>query len=597
MLVAIGLGSRESTVPARMTNELARTLRSWLQHRARPAWTLLALSLAAAIASWSAVFRDDWPYNHEYLAAFQRVEWFRRAFAAGDFFPLWTRFCFDGHGSPGPLLYHRLFNTLGGALAHLTGSSELAVRAMVPALLVVGGVGMMRAGAALGWATPLRLWAGVVLMFAHYTLTDWMVRGAMAEFTAMMILPWYLGACIALAKGQRAGAWLGLSLTALFYAHTVIFLFSLPMAFIAIALGTRSAFAGRAARSSTSARSTGRVLFDIGVAGGILALLAGPYALAVAMLGSHFNLRALRVFLPQDYFAPVALYFVDDAFAWGRTWEGISFELSRGLVFSLAVAALARWRYRAPMPRTSAIFLAASAAPYVFLQLELAAPFYRHVPGLHLLQFPWRLLAMLTPLTILALGEWSGGLLKVRPALSRPTWAVLLIVLAFQMQFTVRSQNTHYARFSRDEIRAVLAQLDGPFNAAEFLPEGLSVRALPPRVRLFEIQGGTISAPLLAIRAREDAHISRVEILARCPTPCQVRSSQFFNPLLSFTTAGGKQALRAADGTMLLELPAGEHSITLRQRGLFESMRVSRAMTAPNQPARGISRPNGDTTS
>jgi len=140
--------------------------------------------------------------------------------------------------------------------------------------------------------------------------------------------------------------------------------------------------------------------------------------------------------------------------------------------------------------------------------------------------------------------------------------------------------------------RLAEAQLDGPFNAAEFLPEGLSVEALPARARWFEIQGGTISPPLLAIRAREDAHFSRVEILARCPTPCQVRSSQFFNPLLSFTTAAGNQALRAADGTLLLELPAGEHSITLRERGLFEAIRVSRAMSAPDQPARGISKPD-----
>ena len=575
-----------------MSKRLARSIRSWRDHRASPAWKLSTLLLAAAVASWSVLFREGWPYNHELLAAFQRVEWFRRSFAAGDFFPLWTRFCFDGHGSPGPLLYHRLFNTLGGALAHLVGSSELAVRAMVPALLVVGALGMMRAGATLGWATPLRLWAGAVLMFAHYTLTDWMVRGAMAEFTAMMILPWYLGACIALAKAQRAGVWLGLSLTALFYAHSVIFLFCLPMAFIAIALGVRNAFAGRTAPSSPAARPIGRVCFDIGVAGGIVALLAGSYALAVAMLGSHFNLGALRVFLPEDYFAPVALYFVDDTFAWGRVWEGISFELSRGLVFSLVVAALASWRYRAPMPRTSAIFLAASASLYVFLQLEIAAPLYRRVPGLHLLQFPWRLLAALTPLTILAIGEWCNALLRVRPALFRPTWAVLLLALAYQMQFTVRSQNTQHARFSRDEIRLVLAHLDGPFNAAEFLPEGLSVSSLPPRSELLDVQGGTLSPSWFINRRRQDAHFSRIEIVARCPTPCQVRSSQFFNPLLSLTSSGGDQALRAADGTILLELPAGEHSVTLRQRGMFEAMRVARAMAAPDPSDRGISKPD-----
>jgi len=107
---------------------------------------------------------------------------------------------------PGPAALPPAVQHAGRSPRHRTGSSQLAVRALVPALLVLGGVGMMRAGAALGWATPLRLWAGAVLMFAHYTLTDWMVRGAMAEFTAMMVLPWYLAACIALAKGQSGQA-------------------------------------------------------------------------------------------------------------------------------------------------------------------------------------------------------------------------------------------------------------------------------------------------------------------------------------------------------------------------------------------------------
>ena len=68
------------------------------------------------------------------MACFQKVEVFRRAFAHGDLLPLWTPLAENGYGSPFPFFYHRLFNSLAGAVALATGSTPAAGIA-IPLLL------------------------------------------------------------------------------------------------------------------------------------------------------------------------------------------------------------------------------------------------------------------------------------------------------------------------------------------------------------------------------------------------------------------------------------------------------------------------------
>lgn len=91
-----------------------------------------------------------WPYNHDGLSAFERTESFRRAFLAGDLFPTWSPFCFNGHGTPGPFFYHRLFYTVSGGLA----------AAGLSALRVMRGE---RAGVAPGTVWALLFYAHIVL--------------------------------------------------------------------------------------------------------------------------------------------------------------------------------------------------------------------------------------------------------------------------------------------------------------------------------------------------------------------------------------------------------------------------------------------------
>src|SRR5207253_4129427 len=117
--------------------------------------------------------------------------------------PVWSRFAPTGHGTPAPLFYHRLFYLVSGAFAIPSGTPA-GVRIALLFFLALGGMGMVAAARRLGapWLHAIIL--GCYLPAANYTLTDWLVRGAMAEFSAMMLLPWvFLFGIAALSGSSR----------------------------------------------------------------------------------------------------------------------------------------------------------------------------------------------------------------------------------------------------------------------------------------------------------------------------------------------------------------------------------------------------------
>src|SRR5450759_5959192 len=146
--------------------------------RAGPYGLLLAASL---LACSRILVLPGWPENHEGVAFFQRVEIFRRAFADGNLLPLWTPLAENGYGSPFPFFYHRLFNSLAGAVALATGSAYTAVKVVIPLLLFTGALGLRQALFAMGLGEFHAVSGGLLLVFSNYAHTDWDVRGGVAE--------------------------------------------------------------------------------------------------------------------------------------------------------------------------------------------------------------------------------------------------------------------------------------------------------------------------------------------------------------------------------------------------------------------------------
>ena len=169
--------------------------------RAGPHALLLFASLLACSRT---LVLAGWPDNHDGVACFQKVEVFRRAFANGDVLPLWTPLAENGYGSPFPFFYHRLFNSLAGAVALGTGSAYTAVKVVIPLLLFAGALGMRRALLAMGLGPFHAVCGALLLAFSNYAYTDWVVRGAFGEFAAFMLVPWLTVAALGVVRGAPA---------------------------------------------------------------------------------------------------------------------------------------------------------------------------------------------------------------------------------------------------------------------------------------------------------------------------------------------------------------------------------------------------------
>jgi len=120
-----------------------------------------------------------------------------------DFFPVWSSSDAYGLGSPVLLYYNRAFFYLAGLIYVLMGGLKLSVVGTVAIFLAIGAYGMRRA---LGVVTNSRLLCAVGsvgFLFTNYVFTDWLwPRGDLAEFSALMIVPWLPYWCSA--SGQRS---------------------------------------------------------------------------------------------------------------------------------------------------------------------------------------------------------------------------------------------------------------------------------------------------------------------------------------------------------------------------------------------------------
>ena len=131
---------------------------------------------------------------------------------------MWSSSDAAGFGSPMPLLYHKLFYLLAAPLSLITGTIRSADLLVVAGALVLGAYGMYALTRALAASRLAATAPGCVLIVANYTVTNWLVRGALAELTAAMLVPWPLRSFIGALRGGRMSIGLGVWLALLWLA-------------------------------------------------------------------------------------------------------------------------------------------------------------------------------------------------------------------------------------------------------------------------------------------------------------------------------------------------------------------------------------------
>ena len=380
-------------------------------------WVLIAAVVWVAVLLVPVMSHRGWPNNHDNLAPVSRMAALLGQWQVGHWIPAWSSHQQEGFGSPMVILYHKLHMYLSTALLALTGHVKTALVLPI-ALSMLGGMAGMVFCLRQFIGTrhrALQLLVAAMLPATNYATFDWFVRGAAAEFAAMMVLPWIFGWCARLLVRGVWQVWIGAALGLLALAHSTLGLFALLPLMIACGLAV--------VRWRDRIRSWLKPI----VASALLGLLfVAPFVLPMAAM-ARFN-RVERLSVPY-YFVP-RLNMIDwREFFWSSTWQWgdakrITFQIDLALlllfpVFLIFLTRRHPWRGtcdRLPAPdrRILAVFLLGTVAVMGWLQTSFAFWFYDVVPGAALLQFAWRLLAFLTVAGLvcagIALAEISDAL-------------------------------------------------------------------------------------------------------------------------------------------------------------------------------------------
>jgi hypothetical protein len=372
-------------------------------------FALLFFVILSGLTILPVAVMPGWPMNHEGDSFFLRTLVYANHLLQGDPFPVWSSADNGGYGSPQPALYHKLFYLVSGSVYALMDSMKAALLLTIWGWLSVGAYGTYRLCRTAGVGYRLAVCGGMMLLLANYTMTNWLIRGAMAEFSAAMLAPLVLAGFLQSIRNSRISAGFAVSLGLSFLAHSALAYFSV----IIFALtGLYLLFTKHLSLTILRPASIGRALVIFGI-------LAGPYLFAMALLGQDYDLKRIipPLYLPENQIQALAHYFWDPQWQWGRTWQAYTVQLDFPVIALLlgsgAAAVWAAIRSTLSGSKVSSlvdpILPTASPLPLalalvgciaMFLQTRWAIPFYRHVPGAAFLQFPWRLLAIITPASI-----------------------------------------------------------------------------------------------------------------------------------------------------------------------------------------------------
>ncbi len=392
--------------------------------RAAAFWSpRLAIGIVAGLTMLAPVLtRAGWPYNHDGLRALLRMAQTAGQWHDGHLLPIWSNAAQFGYGSPGVLLYNKLFS-YGGALVRLVVPGPKFQLCLTLLALMVGnvlGVGLALRIAAGRSHLAIEALCGIVAISCNYAFTDWLTRGAVAEFSAYCVLPWLFAWCFTWLRRGRPTLWIGPLMWLLWMAHSAI------ATFVWVLLGPCVVVA-------LIVHGTGGVLRAVprlAAAVLIFVAMALPFVLAaVPMIAWAQVTNMIRVWRPETTHLPVLRIFHDQAWDWSGPWFGFTPQLDPLLLMALAALVPTVALSRAQRPAASLCL--ATAACALALQLRVALPIYRAVPGFEYIAFTWRLLTFVSMSLAIGLGVVLLALEPVRrPRTAMPALLCALLVVA-----------------------------------------------------------------------------------------------------------------------------------------------------------------------
>lgn len=402
-----------------------------------------ALVAGAAVLILSPVLRrSGWPLNEGTTTPLLLVQIYAAHFRHHDFFPVWSSTDGLGMGSPVLLYYHRAFFYIAGLIYATFGGLKASVAITIGIFLVIGAYGMRLALSVVTNSRLLSTVCSVGFLFTNYVFTDWLdPRSDLAEFAALMIVPWLLYWCLNLVKYRRVSFLLIPVIVLLVNAHSGVALTSLFT--LGIALVVFIIVAGFRGLRAIAPRLI--------VSAAAATLLLAPLLLAQLLFAKFYdpqNQVTLFGFEVSQNFVSFGSYFYDGTRHWlaGNYLNVVQIDFAIWVPIAVAFVAVAAYavrglwrRQRFSLPRRIDIpvvaYLLVSLAIYLFLQLRISYDVYRLVSPLQVISFPWLMLAFIIPIGIILVVVIADDLMRRYPVKAlwwalAALWFASLVVLS-----------------------------------------------------------------------------------------------------------------------------------------------------------------------
>jgi hypothetical protein len=429
------------------------------------AWRDLPVAAAIGFAASSAHLESGLVRGHDWMHHLWGAAAFQNAWSAGDLLPIWLHHL--GLGMPMPMFYGPLaywamapISLAGGGPATLLGGSFALSGALA-------GVSAWIAAAV--WSRDRRaaLVAALAWSFAPYRLLDANYRGALGESWSLALLPLVLVAFDRLlaAPTRRRFAVAAASVALLTLAHPLsLALLAVILPAVGFAHSPRLWRTGRGGALVRGAlRGAGAGFAGIALAGFLALpllverqhLLLDPDAARATFASHGIEVRQLVLRAPWDRFRsraeipePPPDHRMPFYFGW--SW-----------LVSVGGGALAATR-RPRDGRLPFAVLATVGGVALACSLHLATPVLARLPGITILQFPWRFLGpasaagslALAALVAAAARRWGGS--RARFAALLP--ALLLLAEGFAYLGAVERFAPWSALAAASEVRSGLVR-------------------------------------------------------------------------------------------------------------------------------------------
>lgn len=442
---------------------------------------------------------------------------FGNLFRSGILYPRWLPLSWDGFGSPNFYFYPPLFFWITSAFDSLVGGGVAPERFVPLGTLTFLAMSGLTMHAWLRFHTDERraLLGAVAYMLAPYHLYDIYARGALAEASAYAFVPLVMLALGRLGEGRtRYLPLLSLAYGALLMTHLptalLVSLFLIPP-YVAI-LMLRSL---RPVAFLCEAASGGVLGIGLSAIYLLPALTLLPYVSPAALSGSFYR--------PENWF----FWHVQAGIMGARMFLIVPVTVAAAM---LAVGSIRRGR------RNRDTLLWAAITLVLAVMIAGLVPPVWGLPGLKLVQFPWRALLLVEFSAITMLAIHPPGLRSVEglcgALLVVFAYSVLLLMIGHTVARTWNGQTRTAA-----EIR--LHHLDAP----EYLPAGTKiVQGNGPDDVSYElptlplVSASTSRAKIVASEGIDGAMVLGVD----SPKPTMINLRRFYFPHWRVRDAAGR---------------------------------------------------------